>query len=100
MEIRGSRQVAVQILLVNAVQMILVWQVRYLRDRVEGRLSPRFPLFGGWVAEFVFGWSLPLASVASRLPNGANEIVLNFGPAIAGVVVDDLVVRVSSQASP
>ena len=74
-------------------------QVRYLRDRVEGRLSPRFPLFGGWVAEFVFGWSLPLASVANRLPNGANEIMLNFGPAIAGVVVDDLVVRVSSQAS-
>ena len=49
----------------------------------------------GLQVDFVFGYSLPLHKVVKRLPNGRNELVLNFSPAIAGLVVRDIDIKVS-----
>ena len=45
--------------------------------KVRVALTPRYPLFGGWSIRFLFGWSLPLADVVSkvrRLP----QFLVNF----------------------
>ncbi|KAK9814530.1 hypothetical protein WJX72_007425 [[Myrmecia] bisecta] len=68
--------------------------VRRLRDRVQVELSPRFPLVGGWRVDFVFGYSLPLSSVAERLPGGRIKLRSMFTTPIEGVFVDDLTVKV------
>lgn len=57
-------------------------------------LTPRYPLFGGWLTTFKFGWAVPLASVARTLPDGQLGVVFDLTPAIPDLVVGDLSVRV------
>ena len=45
-------------------------------------------------ADFKFGYSLPLSSVAQRAPNGTYQLRLKFSPAIAGLVIKDLMLKV------
>lgn len=45
-------------------------------------------------ADFKFGYSLPLGSVAQRAANGTYQLRLKFSPAIAGLVVNDLTLKV------
>ena len=42
---------------------------------------------------FTFGYSLPLSSVAQRATNGTYQLRVKFSPAIAGLVVNDLVIK-------
>jgi hypothetical protein len=34
---------------------------------VEVKLTPRYPLFGGWSTTFLFGWSVPLSNVVRKV---------------------------------
>lgn len=62
--------------------------------QVEALLQPRFPLFGGWKVNFVFGYSLPLSGYATRLGNGQVQLVQMFSTPIKDLLVDDLTVKV------
>ena len=50
---------------------------------------------GAVQAEFVFGYSLPLHEAVKTLPSGQYELSLQFSPAIAGLVVREMDVKVS-----
>ena len=45
-------------------------------------------------AEFVFGYSLPLHSAVKTLGSGKYELSLQFSPAVAGIVIRDMDVKV------
>ena len=62
------------------------------RARTEVTLSPRFPLAGGWKADFVFGYSLPLREVAQGLGWGRVRLTLPFFSVLQGTAADDLTV--------
>ena len=57
-------------------------------------LTPRYPLFGGWQVEFVFGYSLPLREVVYKGAGGALKAVSLFGTPLAGLIVDDITNKV------
>ncbi len=63
-------------------------------------LAPRYPIFGGWSAKFTFGWSMPLEVVVARQAGSTYSISTLLGPAVTSLVVDELVVKVGSTASP
>lgn len=70
-------------------------ETRYGLERVTVNLQPRYPLFGGWSTTFLFGWSLPLAKTVTKNPKtGRMTLVTGIGPAIQGLVVDSLTVKV------
>lgn len=60
-------------------------------------LAPRYPLFGGWSADFLFGWSMPLPVAVQRNADGTYALNALVGAAVGGVVVDQLEVRVRLQ---
>ena len=49
---------------------------------------------------FTFGYSLPLGSVAQRAANGTYQLRVRFSPAIAGLVINEFVIKVSLANSP
>lgn len=67
---------------------------RFSLNEVTVQLAPRYPLFGGWVSTFKFGWSLPLASALGSLPSGKMVLKTPLGPAVRGLVADELTIRV------
>lgn len=59
------------------------------------KLTPRFPLFGGWSTRFLFGWSVPLADVVTKAAKGKVALTMTVGPSIGSLVTEELVVRVA-----
>lgn len=49
-------------------------------------------------ADFVFGYSVPLRDVVRRTSGGAYELNLQFSPAITGIIVRDLTIKVAPAA--
>ena len=47
--------------------------------------------------DFVFGYSLPLATVVSRTKDGARKVELPFSSPIQNLLIADLTVKVGSQ---
>ena len=59
------------------------------------RLSPRYPLYGGWTATFKFGWTMPLSALAGRSRDGSSlALRLDLAPAVKELVAERLVLRV------
>lgn len=62
-------------------------------------LGMRYPVVGGWQADFVLGYSLPLASVVSRASGtglgGRMRLRLPLPPPFEGMYADELEVRVA-----
>ncbi|KAL3143549.1 hypothetical protein ABBQ38_002348 [Trebouxia sp. C0009 RCD-2024] len=67
--------------------------IRFGRSNVLAELRPRFPLYGGWKAEFTFGYSLPLSAILTKV-KGSNQLEASFSSPFDRVVVDDLTVKV------
>eukprot|EP00887_Chlorella_sp_A99_P007187 scaffold2.g7187.t1 len=69
---------------------------RFNRDGVVVSLAPRYPLFGGWTATFVFGYSLPLDQAVLHVGDGSGKLALvtMLGPAVQGLVIDELTIKV------
>jgi hypothetical protein len=59
-------------------------------------IDPRFPMFGGWKADFIIGYSLPAQRVLSYDKDHPNVHVLNisFGTAFTQSVVDRSTLRI------
>ena len=57
-------------------------------------IAPRFPLFGGWSTDFVFGYSLPLSAFVMKSGDGVRTLRATLGPAVRELVVDNLTIRV------
>ena len=68
---------------------------RFGASNVQAEIRPRFPLYGGWKTEFTFGYSLPLSAIVSKVKSG-RQLEALFSSPFDNVVVDDLVVKVSS----
>jgi oligosaccharyltransferase complex subunit alpha (ribophorin I) len=67
------------------------------KDKLAVELTPRFPLFGGWKTEFIFGYDLPLSDFVFTDASDSSKLVLNttFGKEIAlDAVIDELTIRV------
>ena len=58
------------------------------------QLRPRYPLYGGWSADFVFGYSLPLSPFVAKLPGGTLQLTAWLGPAVRDLITEDLTVKV------
>lgn len=52
----------------DAIGNISTSQIRPGMQSTEVILTPRYPLYGGWKAEFVLGYSLPLQVTSKPLP--------------------------------
>lgn len=78
----------------DAIGNISSSEARFGADQVSVQLQPRYPLFGGWLVKFLFGWSLPLQNCVTKMPTGRMAFVAPLGPAVHGLVVDQLTVRV------
>jgi oligosaccharyltransferase complex subunit alpha (ribophorin I) len=67
---------------------------RDAHTRVE--IDPRFPMFGGWNADFMLGYNLPSQHYLSVDNTDASKFVLNisFGAPVASAAIDELTVRV------
>jgi len=63
-------------------------------SQVVAQLRPRYPMYGGWSADFVFGYSLPLSPFVAKLPGGALQLTAWLGPAVRDLVTEDLTVKV------
>lgn len=64
-------------------------------------LGVRYPMLGGWQADFVLGYSLPLSAAVSRVSAGGGSgaggrmrLRIALPPPIEGMYADDLEVRV------
>lgn len=59
-------------------------------------LSPRYPLFGGWKAQFYMGYNLPLSQYlfSSAKTSGVYVLEVPFSTTFDDAVIDDLTVRV------
>jgi len=75
----------------------------HVRKPVPGRdsvtrveVDPRFPMFGGWNADFMLGYNLPSQHYLSVDNTDSSRFVLNmsFAAPFASAAIDDLVVRV------
>lgn len=60
----------------------------------DASLAPRYPLFGGWSTDFVFGYSLPLRTFVTKSSKGVHTLKATLGPAVQRLVVDNLTVKV------
>ena len=60
-------------------------------------LAPRFPLYGGWSTDFIFGYSLPLRAFVTRSSAGVHTLKATLGPAVRDLVVDHLTVKVRDE---
>lgn len=63
-------------------------------DSTIVQLRPRYPLFGGWVTDFLFSWRQPLGETVKVAKGGMHVLVARFGPTITELSVDEVVVRV------
>ncbi|CAD7699224.1 unnamed protein product [Ostreobium quekettii] len=68
--------------------------VRQSLKNTEVLLLPRFPLFGGWKINFVFGYSVPLNGVLWDQEDGFRRLGMAMGSSIQDLVVDELEIRV------
>ena len=57
-------------------------------------LQLRYPLMGGWKADFVLGYSLPLSGFLFGRPKGRTRLILDVSSPIDDVVVEELETRV------
>jgi oligosaccharyltransferase complex subunit alpha (ribophorin I) len=61
-------------------------------------LGQRYPMLGGWEADFVLGYSLPLGQVLSRVQSGPSagkmRLRVSLPSPVEGIYVDELEVRV------
>ncbi|PKA53406.1 Dolichyl-diphosphooligosaccharide--protein glycosyltransferase subunit 1B [Apostasia shenzhenica] len=60
----------------------------------ELEIEPRYPLFGGWKATFVIGYSLPLEDFVFESPAGQHYLNLSFGCPLIETQVDSLTIKV------
>ena len=67
--------------------------------QVVAQLRPRYPLFGSWSVDFVFGYSLPLTPFVAKLPGGALRLTASLGPAVRDLITEDLTVKVGGHCS-
>lgn len=79
----------------HVLNVIVMCCCRFGRSNVLAELRPRFPLYGGWKAEFTFGYSLPLSAILTKV-KGSNQLEASFSSPFDRVVVDDLTVKVAS----
>lgn len=63
---------------------------------LEFKITPRFPLFGGWKNNFYTGYNLPLNTALSTSASDSSLYTLNttFAPAIAGATTDHFTLRI------
>lgn len=78
----------------DAIGNISSSQVRGGLHTTEVILTPRYPLFGGWKAEFTLGYSLPLEDIVSKSKSGLLTAIALFGTPLAGVIIDEIENRV------
>lgn len=78
----------------DAIGNISSSEARFGRESVDVKLTPRFPLFGGWALQFLFGWSMPLQECVRKLPSGRLLFEAPIGPSVHNLVVDKLTVKV------
>ncbi|KAI8470184.1 MAG: Ribophorin I-domain-containing protein [Monoraphidium minutum] len=57
-------------------------------------LSLRYPLMGGWKADFVLGYSLPLAGFLFRRPKGRTRLIVDVSSPIEDVTIEELETRI------
>lgn len=57
-------------------------------------INLRYPLMGGWEADFVLGYSVPLDGFLYHRPNGRNRLIIDLSSPIEDVIIEDLEVRV------
>ncbi|KAK8960214.1 Dolichyl-diphosphooligosaccharide--protein glycosyltransferase subunit 1B [Platanthera guangdongensis] len=60
----------------------------------ELEIEPRYPLFGGWKATFVIGYSVPLEDFLFKSPDGQHYLNFSFGCPLHETLVDHLTIRV------
>ncbi|KAK6933384.1 Ribophorin I, partial [Dillenia turbinata] len=65
-----------------------------LPPRSELEIEPRYPLFGGWKATFVIGYSLPLQDFLFEAPDGRPYLNFSLGCPLLETVVDKLTIKV------
>ncbi|KAK8970050.1 Dolichyl-diphosphooligosaccharide--protein glycosyltransferase subunit 1B [Platanthera guangdongensis] len=61
---------------------------------VELEIEPRYPLFGGWKATFVIGYSVPLEDFLFKSPDGQPYLDFSFGCPLHETLVDHQTIRV------
>eukprot|EP00741_Cyanophora_paradoxa_P015731 tig00020904_g15187.t1 len=61
---------------------------------LEVELVPRFPLFGGWKTDFLFGYNLPLSEFLRSLGGSRYALSFPFGSSVEGLVIDELAVKI------
>ncbi len=71
-----------------------MWRLWAGRLQGQAALLPRVPLFGGWSTDFEFGFQLPLGPVQRALSDGRLEMLLQYGPQVKTLVIDDYVFKV------
>lgn len=69
-------------------------------SQTDALLAPRFPLYGGWSTDFVFGYSLPLSNFVTKGSDGVRTLRATLGPAVHELVTDNLTVKVRSRGVP
>lgn len=61
----------------------------------ELEIEPRYPLFGGWRASFVIGYSVPLEDFLYESTDGLRRYLnFTFGCPMTDTVVNELTIKV------
>lgn len=63
-------------------------------QKSELEIEPRYPLFGGWKATFVIGYSVPLEDFLFESPDGQHYLNFSFGCPLHETLVDSLTIKV------
>ncbi|XP_020675975.1 dolichyl-diphosphooligosaccharide--protein glycosyltransferase subunit 1B [Dendrobium catenatum] len=63
-------------------------------QKSELEIEPRYPLFGGWKASFVIGYSVPLEDFLFESPEGQHYLNFSFGCPLYDTLVDSLTIKV------
>ena len=63
--------------------------------QTELEIEPRYPMFGGWRTSFFIGYGLPLQDFLFE-SGGKRFLNITFGCPMNEVVIDNLIVKVSS----
>ncbi|ERN08374.1 dolichyl-diphosphooligosaccharide--protein glycosyltransferase subunit 1B [Amborella trichopoda] len=63
-------------------------------QKSELEIQPRYPLFGGWKAHFIIGYSLPLQDFLFETEEGKRYLNFSFGCPFVETVVDKLTIKI------
>ncbi|XP_020583300.1 dolichyl-diphosphooligosaccharide--protein glycosyltransferase subunit 1B [Phalaenopsis equestris] len=63
-------------------------------QKSELEIEPRYPLFGGWKASFVIGYSVPLEDFLFESPDGQHYLNFSFGCPLYETLVDSITIKV------